>query len=77
MAEVIIDQDVRHGKPIIKGTRITVDDVLGMLESGMSRKEIKEEYRLSDEDIRAVIRYVAGMIKGDEFRTLTASKAKS
>ncbi len=52
----MIDDDVRHGKPIVKGTRITVDEVLGMLESGMTTKEIHEEYRLTEDDIRAVMK---------------------
>ena len=33
MAKIIIDEKIRHGKPTIQGTRITVDEVLGMLES--------------------------------------------
>ena len=72
MAEIVIDEDIRHGKPIIKGTRITVDEVLGMLESGMTHEEIEEEYGLSEEDIRAVISYAAAMIRGEEVRDVPA-----
>jgi len=72
MAEVVIDEDVRHGKPIIKGTRITVDEVLGMLESSMSFEEIEEEYGLTEEEIRAVIRYAAGVVRGEEVRDVPA-----
>ncbi len=75
MAEIVIDEDVRHGKPVIKGTRITVDEVLGMLEGGMTYEDIKEEYGLSDEEIRAVIRYVAGMVKGEVVRDVPAYRA--
>ncbi len=72
MAEIVIDEDVRHGKPVIKGTRITVDEVLGMLESGMSHEEIEEEYGLTDEEIRAVITYVASVVRGEEVRDVPA-----
>ncbi|MFP3872548.1 MAG: DUF433 domain-containing protein [Candidatus Natronoplasma sp.] len=72
MAEIVIDEDIRHGKPIIKGTRITVDEVLGMLESGMTLKEIEEEYGLTEEDVRAVISYAAGIIRGEEVRDVPA-----
>ncbi len=72
MAEIVIDEDIRHGKPIIKGTRITVDEVLGMLESGMTKEEIEEEYGLSEEDIRAVISYAAAMIRGEKVRDVPA-----
>ncbi len=72
MAEIVIDDDVRHGKPIVKGTRITVDEVLGMLESGMSTQEIHEEYGLTEDEIRAVISYVAGLVRGEEIREVPA-----
>ncbi|MEF8836213.1 MAG: DUF433 domain-containing protein [Candidatus Thermoplasmatota archaeon] len=55
IAEIIIDEDVRHGKPSIKGTKITVDEVLGMLESSMTSKEIEEEYGLTEDKIRVFI----------------------
>ena len=66
MKKIIIDSNIRHGKPTIEGTRITVEDVLGMLENGMSYEEIQQEYDLTKEDILLVIRYVASMIKGEE-----------
>lgn len=72
MAEIVIDGDVRHGKPVIKGTRITVDEVLGMLESGMTHEEIKEEYGLGSEEIKAVISYAASMVRGEEVRDVPA-----
>lgn len=46
MRKVTINQNIRHGKPIIKGTRITVDEVLGMLKSGMTYEEIERDYGL-------------------------------
>ncbi len=70
MKKIIIDGKIRHGKPIIEGTRITVEEILGMLESGMSYKEIEEEYGLTKEDILAVIRYVTSIIKGEEVHKL-------
>ncbi|MBE9595163.1 MAG: DUF433 domain-containing protein, partial [Proteobacteria bacterium] len=43
-ARIVIDDRIRHGKPIIKGTRITVDEVLGALIGGMNYGEIESEY---------------------------------
>jgi len=48
-----------HGKPIIKGTRITVDEVLGALVGGMTYEEIEREYGIRREDILAVLEYTA------------------
>lgn len=55
-----IDPQVRFGKPCVKGTRITVFDVLGWLAADMSISEILEDYpSLSKEDIRPCLAYSA------------------
>lgn len=72
MAHIIVDEKTRHGKPIIGGTRITVDEVLGMLENGMTYDEIRKEYGLTKEQILAVIRYTSSMIRGEEVHTIAA-----
>lgn len=72
MKRIIMNSRVRYGKPIIEGTRITVEEVLGMLESGMTYEEIKKEYGLTKEDILAVIKHVASLIKGEEIRKIYA-----
>lgn len=72
MAEIIVDEKIRHGKPILKGTRITVDEVLGMLESGMTYEEIQNEYGLNKEQVLTVIRYAASLIHGEEVHPVPA-----
>jgi len=54
MEGIVIDKNKRHGKPIIEGTRITVDEVLGMLQSGMTYEEIEQEYKLTKEQIPSI-----------------------
>ena len=44
------DKEVRFGKPIIKGTRIAVSDILKLLASGMSYDEILADYPLLKHD---------------------------
>ncbi len=49
---IITDPKICHGKPVFKGTRVLVSDVLEMLAEGMSLDEILEEYpQLSKEMI--------------------------
>lgn len=72
MAEVIIDQRIRHGKPVIKGTRVTVDEVLEMLEAGMTYEEIETEYGLTKEQVLAVISYASSIISGVEVHRVPA-----
>jgi uncharacterized protein (DUF433 family) len=53
---ISIDPDIRFGKPCIKGTRITVEDILGWLSEGISTKEILEDYpELTETHIRAAL----------------------
>ena len=52
---IIIDPEVRHGKPIIKGTRAPVDIIFGALASGMELKEVAAEYVVKREDILAAV----------------------
>ena len=57
---IVIDSEVRFGKPCIKNTRISVYDVLGWLASGMTINEIIEDYPvLTREDILACLSYSA------------------
>ncbi|MBI2576723.1 DUF433 domain-containing protein [Candidatus Woesearchaeota archaeon] len=72
MAKVVIDDKIRHGKPIIEGTRITVDEVLGMLESGMAYEEIEKEFGLTREQVLAAVKYAASFIRGEEVHIIPA-----
>jgi uncharacterized protein (DUF433 family) len=55
-----VNPDIRFGKPVIKGTRITVYDVLQWLASGMTHKQIIEDFpQLSEEQILACLAYAA------------------
>ena len=55
-----VDPEVRFGKPVIKGTRITVYDVLFWLASGMTHKEIMVDFpQLTEKQILACLAYAA------------------
>lgn len=57
---IVIDPAVRSGKPCIKGTRITVYDILEYLAGGMSEDDIVRDFpSLSREDIRAALEFAA------------------
>jgi uncharacterized protein (DUF433 family) len=60
LERISIDPNICFGKPCIKGTRIWVSLILDYLASGMSEREIIEEYpQLSHTDILAAIAYGA------------------
>jgi uncharacterized protein (DUF433 family) len=57
---IVIDQGIRFGKPCIKGTRITVGDILQWLSEGMPVSEILDDYPLLKEvHIRAALTFAA------------------
>ena len=63
---VIIDPEIRHGKPIIKGTRVPVDVILGSLAGGMEVQEIADEYGIDKKDMQAAIEYATKIVAKEE-----------
>ena len=57
---IVIDPEVRFGKPCVRGTRITVGDVLGYMAGGMSEAEILADFpQLRREDLLACLAFAA------------------
>ena len=57
---ITVDPQIRSGKPCIRGTRITVYDVLGYLAGGNSEAELLEDFPdLTHEDVLAVLAFAA------------------
>ncbi len=64
---IITDPDVMLGKPIIKGTRITVELILKKLSEGSTVEELLKAYpHLTKEDILAALSYSADVISQEE-----------
>ena len=60
LERITINPAVRSGKPTIKGTRITVSDILEYLAGGMTSDEILADFPdLSADDIRAALAFAA------------------
>lgn len=65
---IVIDQKIMAGQPVIKGTRLTVPFILGLLAQGMSTEDIlKEYYRLTQEDIRACLVFAQNALTDTTF----------
>lgn len=60
---IVIDPAVQHGKPVIRGTRVTVARIVGGLAGGMTAAEVSEEYGVTDEDVRAALDFAARRIE--------------
>ena len=69
---IVAEPAIRFGKPCIRGTRISVGDVLGYLAAGMSESQILADFpQLASDDVRACLAYAAER----ERRTLTTPAA--
>ena len=65
-AHITIDPQVLVGKPVIKGARLSVDFILGLLAEGWSEEQILENYpKVTQDALRAVYAY-ATQILGEE-----------
>ena len=64
---VFINPDICNGRPVIRGTRITVQTILEFLEAGDSVDDILEEYRsLTRTDVLACVQY-SSRLMGNQF----------
>lgn len=61
------NQDVLVGKPVVKGTRLSVDFILKLFASGWTREEVRENYpALTDEALSAVFSFAAECIQDEK-----------
>jgi len=72
---ITIDPKVHFGKPCVAGTRITVQNVLELIEEGIPFNEIIQDYypQLNIEDIKACVRYVVDLVAAEEVHLKAAS----
>jgi len=76
IARVTVDPKVHFGKPCVAGTRITVQNVLELLDEGLTFGEIIQDYYpdLTVEDIQACIQYAIALVAAEDIH-LTAVPA--
>lgn len=65
---IVFDQKVLVGKPLIKGTRLSVQFIIGLLGNGMSMEDILSEYNyITQDDINACLLYAAKTLDTNTF----------
>ncbi len=64
LRHIISDPKICHGKPVFKGTRVLVSDVLDLLAAGKSAEEILQEFpQLNEEMVMEALEYAAMLVK--------------
>ena len=65
-SRIVADPKVLVGKPVVRGTRLSVEFIIGLLAEGWSRKEILDEYpSLTDDDITACLNYARDILSSE------------
>ena len=67
---IVIDPEIQHGKPVIRGTRVPVARIIDGLAGGMTNAEIMREYDVTETDIRAALSFASELIEQEEFHPL-------
>jgi len=76
LERIIVNPKVMVGKPVIKGTRLTVEYILNLLAHGATVTEIITEYKgLAPEDIQACILFATKSLEDTTFMPLAGEKA--
>lgn len=71
LERIVINPKVKIGKPVIKGTRLTVEYILGLLAQGATLDEILQEYDgLTSEDIQACLLFATKSLESTVFMPL-------
>ena len=67
---ISVNSNIHFGKPCVAGTRITVQNVLELINEGLSFEEIKRDYYpdLQTEDIKACVDYAISLISSEEIK---------
>jgi uncharacterized protein (DUF433 family) len=72
LGRIIVDPKIMVGKPVIKGTRLTVQHILGLLAQGITAEDIMHEHpNLKREDIFACLMFARDMLADTTFASLS------
>ena len=66
-ARIVLDAGVLAGKPVIRGTRLSVDFIIGLMADGWAEADILRNYPgLSHQDVAACLAYARDVLRSEE-----------
>lgn len=73
---IVSDPDVLSGKPVVKGTRLAVDFLLGLMAEGWTEQQVLDNYsHLSKESLQAVFAFSADCMREEAIYPIEARQA--
>jgi len=73
---VAIDPKILGGKPVLKGTRVPVQIIVGSLAGGMSVEGVCDQYRVTPEQVHAALAYAAEILAGEHASSSAGRKTE-
>jgi uncharacterized protein (DUF433 family) len=67
---ITVDAEIQGGKPVIRGTRVPIQVIIGGLAAGMTPEQVCDEYAITTEDIRAALTYAAEVLAEETVHAL-------
>jgi uncharacterized protein (DUF433 family) len=68
---IVSDPDILRGKPVVRGTRLSVELILGWLAQGWTHEMLQESYpQLTREDILAALAYTTALLREESYLTI-------
>ena len=67
---IVVDPNIRHGKPVVEGTRVPVATVLSHLAAGWDYPRLMSEFGITHDDVMAVLRYAAQILQDEDTRAV-------
>lgn len=67
MRRIVVNPKIMVGKPVIKGTRVAVYEIVNRVAQGWTFQEILEDFpRITEDDIKAALMYAGKLVEGEE-----------
>jgi uncharacterized protein (DUF433 family) len=67
---IVVDPTIRLGRPVIHGTRVPVDVVVGQLAAGLTAEQVADEYGITRNDVLAALSYAARVLAAEQVRAV-------
>ena len=67
---IVADPAIRSGRPVIEGSRVPVDVVVGQMAAGLAADEVATEYGITREDVLAALGYAAHVLSSEQVRAV-------
>jgi uncharacterized protein (DUF433 family) len=67
---IVADSSIRSGRPVIQGSRVPVEVIVGQMAAGLAIEDVASEYGITGEDVLATLGYAAQVLASEQVRAV-------